>query len=200
MKRGYMRIWAEDLGVGALVSAGQPAILLAEGRHNDVRAYIDRVTKMIHWGPTPARMVSSSCVADGDGEPLPIGLMQVSEKFPIAVSPGGTYNGRDCIDFSMLAGCLGKAGHAAAARELEALVSTAFAHVEGRVKEADDGSGWVGYASPEPQLARPALDAKASTRRRYGRVKEGGGSTPNAPNDLHTAADSDYIEHPQEPG
>merc|ERR1711974_558418 len=89
-----------------------------------------------------------------------------------AVTPGGTYNGRDCVDFAAVAGCLAREGHVAAARELDMLVSTAFAHVEGRVKEAEDGSGWVGYSSPEPLLAEAAQDVRTSARRRYGRVKE----------------------------
>lgn len=172
MKREYMRLWAEDLGVGALLAAGQPAMLLAEGPAGAVKAFIDRATKMLHWGPTPCRLVGSSSVADGSGEPLAVGLVEVAEAFPRAVAPGGTYNGRDSVDFGALADALEEARHTDAARQLRSLQGAAFAHVNGRVQESDDGTGWVGYASPELELAHPlvaASEPKAPARRRWNR-------------------------------
>merc|ERR1712159_468529 len=102
-----------------------------------MRAYVDRATQMCHWGPTPARLVASSLILeDANDRPLAEGVHELTDTFPTAVRPGGTYNGRDCTDYAHLADCLRKAGHLAAARELQALLGSAFAHVEGRVKEA----------------------------------------------------------------
>ncbi|OLP96323.1 hypothetical protein AK812_SmicGene21460 [Symbiodinium microadriaticum] len=55
MKRSYMRMWAEDLGVAALLAVGQPGMLLAVGPEGPLKAFLDRAMKMVHWGPTPAR-------------------------------------------------------------------------------------------------------------------------------------------------
>eukprot|EP00913_Durusdinium_trenchii_P000995 g918.t1 len=81
-------------------------------------------------------------------EGLPLtrpGLLEVAEAFPLAVRVGEAYNGRDCE--------LQRVGHLAAARDLEALAKTAYAHQNGRVEEQSDGSGWVGYAQAEVKLA-----------------------------------------------
>merc|ERR1712087_221376 len=106
-------------------------MLLAEGPRCAVQAFIDRAMKCPHWGPTPARLVGSAVIAEDDLL-LTSGLREVSQAFPSAVSRNGSYNGRDCIDFALLAGLLRKAGHIAASKELEGLVNTAYAHVDGR--------------------------------------------------------------------
>jgi len=166
-KRCYMGIWAQDLGLGALLAPGQPGLLLVEGLRGVVSAYIHLVTSVLHWGPTPARLVGSTPVAKGDGHSLPRGLKEVSDRFPSVVTPQGTYNQRDCTDFIMLAGSLTAAGHTAAGREMRLLVDSAgpaspFAHTKGRVKEGSDG--WVGYSSPAPTLceAAPLSEAELS--------------------------------------
>jgi len=154
MKQCYLRMWAEDLDVAALLAAGQPAMLLVEGPRCAVRVYLDRATKIMHWGPTPARLVASAPLYKCDDKPLCIGLTDVAEAFPNVVAPNGTYNERDCIDYVALADCLGKSGHCGAARALSSLVAFEFAHVRGRVKEAGKRGGWIGYSSPEPELSR----------------------------------------------
>lgn len=170
MKRGYLSLWAADLGVAALLSAGQPAMLLVEGPHPAVRAYLQCARGVLHWGPTPARLVGSTLIAEDGEKTLPEGLREVADAFPAVVAPGGTYNGRDSTDFAALAGALAAAGHGGAAADLRALCATAFAHAGGRVPEASDGSGWVGYASPEPELVCPSPGAgKPVARRRWGR-------------------------------
>lgn len=88
-------MWAEDLDVAALLAAGQPAMLLVEGPRCAVRAYLDRATKIMHWGPTPARLVGSASMTLGSGSALPKGWAEVADKYPHVVSRGGTYNGRD---------------------------------------------------------------------------------------------------------
>merc|ERR1740129_484215 len=162
MKRGYMRLWAEDLGIAALVSVGQPAMLLAEGRVPPLHAFIERCTKVPHWGPTPACLVGSAQMVEpfpACERRLPLGLREVAEAFPRAVTRNGTYNGRDCVHFDVLADCLEKAGHLSAATELRGLLWTAFAHEGGRVEEALDGSGWIGYSRSFPTLF--SIDASA---------------------------------------
>lgn len=153
MKLSYLRLWAEDLGIAAVLAAGQPGMLLAEGPRGAIQAYLHRATKILHWGPTPARLVASAVVEEGGGAALRPGLVEASEDFPAVVTAGGTYNGRDSIDFAGLAHALARAGHVGAASELRALLPSAFAHARGRVKESADG--WLGYASsaPEPALA-----------------------------------------------
>jgi len=167
MKRAYMRMWAEDLEVGALLAAGQPAMLLVEGPVSNVRALISRVTKAIHWGPTPARIVGSQACSSDDGRSLQVGLVEAGEAFPEAVARNGTYNGRDSVDYALLGRKLTEAGYSGAGRELLKLSSDAFAHVNGRVQDAEDGTGWVGYRLPEPKLAEPlAQEASAGQQRR----------------------------------
>lgn len=154
MKRGYMRMWAHDLGVSALLAGGQPAMVMAEGPRDGLRAFIDRSTKACHWGPTPARLVGSFPVNPAVGARMPVGLQAAAEAFPGTVAHQGTYNGRDCVDFAALAAALQSEGYEPASRELRSLSGTggAFAHTAGRVEEALDGSGWVGYRTPEPPL------------------------------------------------
>ncbi|CAJ1430751.1 unnamed protein product [Effrenium voratum] len=158
MKRSYMNLWALELGVTALLSAGQPAMLLAIGPEGQLKAFLDRAMKVVHWGPTPSRLVASSSVKPGEMESAPAGapltqpgVLEVAEVFPRSVRPGAGYNGRDCVDFPRLAEELGRF-HGEAARELQMLAKSAFAHQDGRVEEALDG-GWVGYAEAEAQLA-----------------------------------------------
>jgi len=182
MKRGYMRLWADDLGLGALLAVGQPAMLLAEGPADAVCAFVDRVTKLIHWGPTPARLVGSTAVGDDDGSRLPSGLREVLDVYAGCVSPNGTYNGRHSTNYIALAAALGKAGHTAAAQELRDLAASAFAHVDGRVAEAADGTGWVGYSAPECQLARPQSESRVpEPRRRYKAGQKGPAKQPQLP-------------------
>ncbi|CAE7884627.1 unnamed protein product, partial [Symbiodinium sp. KB8] len=90
------------------------------------------------------------------------GLQEVSEAFPQAVRRGGSYNGRDCVDFGALAEALRFGGHGIAAAELNKLANVAFAHKDGRVEESWDGSGWVGYAEAEAVLAAPRPEAPRS--------------------------------------
>ncbi|CAJ1339162.1 unnamed protein product [Effrenium voratum] len=156
--RSYMNLWALELGVTALLSAGQPAMLLAIGPEGQLKAFLDRAMKVVHWGPTPSRLVASSSVKPGEMESAPAGapltqpgVLEVAEVFPRSVRPGAGYNGRDCVDFPRLAEELGRF-HGEAARELQMLAKSAFAHQDGRVEEALDG-GWVGYAEAEAQLA-----------------------------------------------
>jgi len=169
MKREYMRLWAEDLGVGALLASGQPAMLLVEGTDSEVRAFLDRVMKALHWGPTPSRLVSSEVCSEG--ERLPGGLNEVSVSYPNAVSPGGTYNGRDCVDFRVLAEELARVGQTGASLQLKS-VAAAFFHENGRVEESPDGTGWVGYKLPEVVLVAAATatpQTKEPTKKRWGR-------------------------------
>eukprot|EP00434_Breviolum_minutum_P013641 symbB.v1.2.012026.t1/scaffold791.1/size175533/13 len=169
MKRSYMRLWAEDLGVAALLATGQPGMLLAIGPAAPLRAFLDRAMKCCHWGPTPCRIVASSSVMTEELERplagLPLtepGLKEVADAFPRAVRQGEAYNGRDCIDFHVLAQELQRVGHREAAKDLEVLANTAFAHQDGRVEESQDGSGWVGYGQAEVKLAPggPAAELK----------------------------------------
>lgn len=172
MKRAYMRLWAEDLAVGSILAVGQPAMLLVEGDADGVRAFVDRVTKLVHWGPTPSMLVASSVVGDADGVPLQVGTKEVLDLFPETVTPNGTYNGRHSTDYNALATALLKAGHTGAAEELRVLSSSAFAHRDGRVAEAEDGTGWVGYAMPPAELAQPrAAESvkEAAPKRRWGK-------------------------------
>eukprot|EP00439_Symbiodinium_sp_Y106_P055214 s29_g7.t1 len=115
------------------------------------------------------QLVSSSPVVAADfssvqeGAPLTVpGLQEVSEAFPQAVRRGGSYNGRDCVDFGALAEALRFGGHGTAAAELNKLANVAFAHKDGRVEESWDGSGWVGYAEAEAVLAAPRPEAPRS--------------------------------------
>ncbi|CAJ1391877.1 unnamed protein product [Effrenium voratum] len=73
MKRSYMNLWALELGVTALLSAGQPAMLLAIGPEGQLKAFLDRAMKVVHWGPTPSRLVASSSVKPGEMESAPAG-------------------------------------------------------------------------------------------------------------------------------
>eukprot|EP00928_Gymnodinium_smaydae_P073162 TRINITY_DN56406_c0_g1_i1.p1 TRINITY_DN56406_c0_g1~~TRINITY_DN56406_c0_g1_i1.p1 ORF type:complete len:468 (+),score=24.94 TRINITY_DN56406_c0_g1_i1:45-1406(+) len=188
MKRGYMELWAGDLGVSAVLSSGQPAMLLAEGPRNAVQAFIQRATKCPHWGPTPARLVGSAPIAETD-TCLPLGLREVAEVFPAAVVRKGTYNGRDCVKFDTLADLLEGAKHVAAANELRALLSTAFAHKEGRVEEASDGSGWVGYACPELTLAELGPGKLSDADKKNARWRKDLGSSAPVPKNSAGAAD-----------
>lgn len=154
MKQSYMRMWAEDLGVAALLAAGQPAMLLVEGPRSSVSAFVDRATKVMHWGPTPARLVYSMPVYKGPDKSLHLGLTDVKDMFPNVIAPNGTYNGRDSVDYSGLACSLREAGHVGAAEALKSLSGNAFAHVKGRVRENPNGGGWIGYCSPEPELSQ----------------------------------------------
>eukprot|EP00931_Biecheleriopsis_adriatica_P123391 TRINITY_DN98426_c0_g1_i1.p1 TRINITY_DN98426_c0_g1~~TRINITY_DN98426_c0_g1_i1.p1 ORF type:complete len:466 (+),score=79.54 TRINITY_DN98426_c0_g1_i1:74-1399(+) len=203
-KRGYMRLWAEDLGLGALLAVGQPAMLLAEGPADSMRSYIERVTKLVHWGPTPARLVGSTALGESDGTPLPLGLKEVMEVFPGAVIPNGTYNGRHSTNYAALAAALGKAGHTTAGKELMELSSSAFAHVDGRVVEAADGSGWIGYATPECELAQPqGLSKSAEVKRRYRVGPAPGGKQMNncqmqSSRDLQAARGAGIVEGERE--
>ncbi|CAE8599874.1 unnamed protein product [Polarella glacialis] len=156
MKRTYMRMWAEDLGVAALLAVGQPGMLLAEGPESSLRAFLERAMKTVHWGPTPARLVFSSPASSIPAAPrakslrsssvlAANGLDEVSDVFPGCIAPGAAYNGRDSINYMKLAQELASIGLVAASEELQGLARSAFAHSDGRVQEASDGSGWVGY-------------------------------------------------------
>lgn len=163
MKRSYMRMWADDLGVSALLAAGQPAMLLAEGPFAHVKAYIERATKVCHWGPTPAKLVAATSLdpqTQRRERPLPKGLVEVVERFPQCVVVSGTYNERDCVNYSTLADELRLLGHEGAAAELKGLLSCAFAHRDGRVEESLDGSGWVGYRQPDAHLTPPTTSVR----------------------------------------
>ena len=177
MKRGYLRLWADDLEIRALLAVGQPGMLLAEGPLSKLQAFLDRAMKMLHWGPTPCRIVAS-CKATG--LLLSPGLAEVSDVFPHAVKAGGAYNHRDSIDFQRLAQALVQAGHTDSGSLLQSLASSAFAHTDGRVQEASDGSGWVGYAEPAQDLdvfKQPcAVQTKAN---RKWRIEKTSGSSHN---------------------
>eukprot|EP00927_Polykrikos_kofoidii_P050859 TRINITY_DN44708_c0_g1_i1.p1 TRINITY_DN44708_c0_g1~~TRINITY_DN44708_c0_g1_i1.p1 ORF type:complete len:447 (+),score=53.80 TRINITY_DN44708_c0_g1_i1:57-1397(+) len=182
-KRRYLRLWAEDLGIAALLAGGQPAMLLAEGPVGALRAYLSRAMKVLHWGPTPSRLVASTPMQDLEinGAALPTGLQDASELFPSTVDLEGTYNGRQSVDFVALARHLLSAGHTAAAKELRSLLDSAFAHIDGRVQEAHDGSGWIGYSVPEPALATPDMPvASAKTKPARWRKESGRGVAESA--------------------
>merc|ERR1712194_193020 len=146
IKQSYMRIWAQDLRVGVLIAAGQPAMLLVEGARCAVAAYLERVTKAMHWGPTPARLVASAPVYKSTDKLFPIGLTNVADLYPSVVTANGTYNERDSIDYGALADSLNKSGHVDSARELDILRQHAFFHERGRTR--------TGYEPDELKLSK----------------------------------------------
>eukprot|EP01062_Namystynia_karyoxenos_P032524 TRINITY_DN23990_c0_g1_i1.p1 TRINITY_DN23990_c0_g1~~TRINITY_DN23990_c0_g1_i1.p1 ORF type:complete len:411 (+),score=62.37 TRINITY_DN23990_c0_g1_i1:71-1303(+) len=147
LKRAYAAKWAAELGVSGLLCAAQPALAVVEGEQGAVECWAERFTTVLHWGPTPCKQLLSTLGASGGSDlPLSGGLLEVGERYPECVATGGCYNGRDTVDYAQLEAALRQDGCLSAAADLCRLLPC-MAHDGGRVEEAPDGSGWVGYSA-----------------------------------------------------
>eukprot|EP01065_Artemidia_motanka_P020293 TRINITY_DN24310_c0_g1_i1.p1 TRINITY_DN24310_c0_g1~~TRINITY_DN24310_c0_g1_i1.p1 ORF type:complete len:357 (+),score=124.60 TRINITY_DN24310_c0_g1_i1:59-1129(+) len=168
LKRLYARLWAEQLKVGGLVCVGQPALVMVEGPAAAVGVWHECFTTVLHWGPTPCHTLLDQPLQADD----PVGscLVELRQLYPRCVSVGGAYNGRDAVDFDRLERALAETGRVSAAQQLRRLLPCVEHDGAGRVREAADGSGWVGYTT---DLVVPAADELPAPQRKPGPKAKG---------------------------
>eukprot|EP01061_Rhynchopus_euleeides_P026567 TRINITY_DN4335_c1_g1_i1.p1 TRINITY_DN4335_c1_g1~~TRINITY_DN4335_c1_g1_i1.p1 ORF type:complete len:365 (+),score=124.47 TRINITY_DN4335_c1_g1_i1:149-1243(+) len=150
LKTAYGLVWGRELNIRGFIGRGQPGFAMVEGDTEEVAAWIDRFTNVVHWGPTPCAVVSNRVVS-AEGKPLPL-IKELSEAFPDCVGVGGAFNGRNSIYFKRLRDVLGAKGFDAASQHLGELLEV-YQHDQGHVDHEQAEAALAAAAQAEEEHA-----------------------------------------------
>eukprot|EP01059_Diplonema_ambulator_P008619 TRINITY_DN18278_c4_g1_i1.p1 TRINITY_DN18278_c4_g1~~TRINITY_DN18278_c4_g1_i1.p1 ORF type:complete len:384 (+),score=64.21 TRINITY_DN18278_c4_g1_i1:47-1153(+) len=156
VKSAYGLLWGKDHGVRGVIGKGQPGFAVVEGPAAEVDLFIQKFTSVIHWGPVPAEILKTTYPTP-EQRPLPP-LALLSTTYPQTVTSSGAFNGRDSINFPLLATILSNQGHAEAAEELKSLLP-AYYHENGHV-DAEATSSAISAAKEVQNKAAPQPSKK----------------------------------------
>eukprot|EP01060_Flectonema_neradi_P030565 TRINITY_DN4473_c0_g1_i1.p1 TRINITY_DN4473_c0_g1~~TRINITY_DN4473_c0_g1_i1.p1 ORF type:complete len:347 (+),score=53.75 TRINITY_DN4473_c0_g1_i1:38-1078(+) len=162
IKTAYGLLWGTDHSVTGFIARGQPAMVMVEGATEEVEAWTEKFTNVLHWGPIPAQVLLTR-VCEG-GEMLK-GFKVVSDLFPSCVTRNGAFNGRDSVNYRKLQSLLPPetASHLG-------IVLPAMAHDGGHV-DAEEIEESIKEILDIPQPKDPQPDDKKKKKKKKSRLQ-----------------------------